>query len=437
MGCGTALAVMGVLSSDTTMIALGAGSAWAALVVLLGAGWLDGIVLVALAVPLPAIYRSEALRIAAALPVTAALVSGWVLHRGLSADRLLLGRFPLRSFSALLVVFVIATLFAQSPVDSARELANFGLLLAFLVTAVDLFRREPERMERVADFLVATAAVCGVLAAFEMVAIIPGEFPRVGTPFNRAALGFGQPNGLGLFLALALPLAVRHVSSARGPTQLIGAAASACIGIGLVATFSRGAILAVPLGALALVATRDRGYVVKLWLVGFLALVVFDLATGGSLRDTIARSVDDWSIEQRFALTTVGVLTFLANPLLGVGPGGFAASLDEFGLLVPQLTDFQPTPHNAYVQVAAETGILGLLAFVAFLAGVLRIMMRSVRELPAAEPPSGDRSLRRAVLWAFAVLCVSCLLDWPFPHGTGQVAMILIAMGCASATVRR
>ena len=436
LACGTLLTSMGMLASDPALAATGGLMGLAALVTLVAAGWIDGLLLVALAVPLPAVYRSETLRIAATLPLTAAVVSGWLLYRGLSGSPPRLAQLPVRSFGALLGVFSVATLFAASPVDSVRELFNFGLLLVFLLTAVDSFSREPARRERVVDFLVTSAAVSGALALLEMVNLIPGEFPRTGTPFNRAALGFGQPNGLGLFLALALPLAVHRLGSVRGATRVIAGFAAFAIAVGLVATFSRGAILAVLFGSLPLWVTGDRAFLARIWLIGLIALVLFDLASGGALRDTVARSMDDWSIEQRFALTTVGVLVFLANPLIGVGPGGFAATLDQFGVLVPQLTDLQPTPHNAYVQVAAETGALGLVIFLWFVLGVLRVMIRSARE---ADPsgPDGERGLRRALLWSFGIFGLACLLDWPFPHGTGQVVMLLIAMGCSSGAARR
>jgi O-antigen ligase len=202
---------------------------------------------------------------------------------------------------------------------------------------------------------------------------------------------------------------------------------------GLMGTFSRGSWLAVLLGSVPLLFAGNGRFVVRVWGVGLATALTFDLVSGGMMRDTIARTVGDWSIEQRAGLMLAGVLTFLAHPIIGVGPGGFARSIDEFGLLVPQLQDWQPTPHNAYIQIAAEAGVIGLVAFAWFLASTLWVLMVRVRS--SARSSSGEEwSFQSAVLWSFGVLCVSALLDWPFPHGTGQVAMLVIAMGCARPT---
>ena len=60
----------------------------------------------------------------------------------------------------------------------------------------------------------------------------------------------------------------------------------------------------------------------RLWLIGLAGVVVFDLVSGGLIRDTIQRTIGDWVVEQRLSLTLAGVLLFAAHPVLGVGPGG-------------------------------------------------------------------------------------------------------------------
>ena len=179
--------------------------------------------------------------------------------------------------------------------------------------------------------------------------------------------------------------------------------------------------------------TYDPRHNVYLWF-GFLwglpvplFSILLDLSLGGVEGRSPLRAIADHPIH----------LFFLAHPVLGVGPGGFIVSLDEVGLQVPQLEDLKPTPHNAFIQMAAEAGVFGLVAFTVFLLVLLRVLMRGLASLPRAgtgaeDPAGGERSLRRAVLWSFGVLCVGAFFDWPFPHGTGQVAMLVAAMGCAA-----
>jgi O-antigen ligase len=430
LGCGTVLALAGAAQNALPMAVAGGAAAAAALVLLVAGGWVDAPIAIVLAIPLPAVYETDTLRIAAAAPATAAVLVGWVLRWGVGGDRVSLGALPRRALLGLGAALALATAAATHPVASARELVNLAVLGALLMVAIDAFEGRPRRTRATLGLLVAVAAVCGGLAVLETLAVLPGRFPRWGTPFYRAALGFGQPNGLGLFLSVTLPLAVERVRGTQSPAGRAAAAvAAAAIVAGLFATFSRGSWLALLGGSLVLLFTGDLRTAVRIWIATIAIAVVVDLGSGGALRDTFERTIDDWVIEQRAALMLAGVLMFSMRPLLGVGPGGFAENLDRVGAQIPQLWDYLPTPHNAYVQMAAESGIVGLAAFVVFLFVILRTVVRRVRALPAARPAA--RRQRLALLWSVAVLACAGMVVWPFAHGTGQAAMIVLAAALA------
>jgi O-antigen ligase len=427
LGCGAAVAGFGAAVSDLRLAAAGGATAAGALFVLMAAGWVDPLVVVVLSLPLPAFYSTPSLRIATAAPVTVVAVAAWLTRLGLADVRALPGRIPFRSLTALAMAVALATVTAQYPLTSIRESVNLVVLFALLVAATDLFRRNARHLDHAVIALVAAAAVCGVLAVLETLTILPGEFPRFDSGYNRAALGFGQPNGLGLFLALALPLGVHRFQIARGPGRWAAAFALLSAAAGLIATFSRGAWLALLAGTIALVFTGDRRLVLRVWLAAALLVLVTDVASGGAMRETVERSIGDWVIEQRAALMLAGILMFMAYPLTGVGPGGYAGSLDRFGPQIPQLWDYLPTPHNAYVQMAAETGLFGLIAFTVFLGATVVAQVRRTRVEDATA--SAERaSLNRALLWSFATCCAAGMVVWPLAHGTGQ-AVVLLAAG--------
>ncbi len=429
LGYGALLVLHGILSGQITAAAAGGALGGAGLILLVVGGWVDGLILVALSLPLPALFGNDGIRITTAALVTAAVVLAWALGLAYSRHAVVLGRFPVKATVALVGVFVVATLLGQSPVTSARETLNFVVLLALLVVATDLFMGDPDRMERVLAVLVWVAALCGVLALLETLRILPGEFPRFDTRFNRAALGFGQPNGLGLFLAVMIPLAAHRYARARTRIgRALHALAAGALIIGLVGTFSRGSWLAVLAGSGVFLLSRDWRLAARIWLVAVVCVVVLDLGSGGALRDTVGRTLGDWVLEQRVALMLAGVLMFLEHPIIGVGPGGFADNLDRFGPQVSQLWDIQPTPHNAYVQMAAETGVIGLVAFVAFLTVTLWALLKEVRRSGRETDQRNRLDLRRALLWSLATVCVAGMVVWPFAHGPGQLVMLVAAM---------
>jgi hypothetical protein len=58
-------------------------------------------------------------------------------------------------------------------------------------------------------------ALGGTFAICQAVGILPSGF-RWGSAFNRATLGFGWPNELGMFMAIGLPFTVHAARVATG-----------------------------------------------------------------------------------------------------------------------------------------------------------------------------------------------------------------------------
>jgi O-antigen ligase len=136
--------------------------------------------------------------------------------------------------------------------------------------------------------------------------------------------------------------------------------------------------------------------------------------------------VGDWVIEQRAALMFAGVLMFLDYPLLGVGPGGFAEQVEQYAPLVPQLSDIQPTPHNTFIQVAAEGGVVGLFAALLITATLFWTIRRHTLEAPSPR----ERQLCLALLWSMGVMVVASQAMWPLAHGTGEALVLVVALAC-------
>ena len=424
MGTGTVLALAGVGSRAVPLALAGGALAWIAIVLVMGHRWLDPMLVVALAVPLPAVWAAGDVRIAAVAPITAAVLAGWMIDGGPLARHFDWGSLPLRVLGLLTFVLALAAVASPFPLLALREFANLILLFGLLIAATGFFVERPRARGRVAALLALLSVGCGALAVLEAVGVLPGEFPRFGTPYNRAALGFGQPNGLGLFLALTMPLVAWRAGGAEsGAQRWLWRVALGTTALGLLATFSRGSWAAVIAGAAALVLAREWRAALRIAGLALVSVLFLDVISGGMVQDTMARTIGDWVVEQRASLTLAGILMFLDHPLLGVGPGGFEMELDQYGILVPSLFDFQPTPHNAYVQMAAEAGAGGLLLYLGLLGGFLRRSARAIRVGDGAEA-----ALQRALLWSLGVLVVEGFFVWPYAHGTGQAAILILAL---------
>lgn len=92
-----------------------------------------------------------------------------------------------------------------------------------------------------------------------------------------------------------------------------------------------------------------------------------------TLSGELSTSVGDTSSGTRVELFRVAVALFDEQPVFGVGPGGFET-------LVPRIlgpAERETYPHNAFLQIAAELGIVGVGVF------VLLVGLALVRRLPS------------------------------------------------------
>ena len=433
LGGGVALAVLGAAGSNLPLTIAGGLVAGLALLLLLAATWLDDLVLVALSLPLPAFASSESLRLAPVAGIAAAAVAAWVLRRAVTLRRVDLAGLPRKSIAGLMCAVLISALFAQSRGSALREVINMAFILAFLVVATDQLARDRRRIQMLVLLITGIMGVSGVLAGVQALGGLPSDFVLQGSRFQRATLGFGWPNDLGIFMALGIPLCVYTYETARGrgPRFL----ALACLGaalLGLVASFSRGSWLAVVASTVVLLVAGQRRFVLRIWLGTLVAVLMIEVVTGGAIIGRVTSQIGGSFFDQRAALTLAGLLMFQAHPIVGVGPGGFGTALDHYGAQIPWLWDYVGSAHNSYVHMAAETGLVGLIALLAFFAGGLLVLIREARRMRKdASVPEDVVRLHRALLWSFAIASAVGMVEWLFAHGVGELTMLIAAMGFA------
>jgi O-antigen ligase len=233
---------------------------------------------------------------------------------------------------------------------------------------------------------------------------------------------FGNPNDLALNMVTFLPVAVitsispRHSAVRRLTACVIGA----LMLVATVLTKSRGGAigLAVMLVSLVLLGRKVRpGFIVAAVGVIVLSMPLMPSAFWARMSSILDEQQDQreytGSREARRELMQEGIDVFVERPLTGVGVG--------------QFQNYNPAwrkerwreAHNALIQVASETGILGLLAFSflivrAFIAArSTRLMLRGPRRRGSPDPLAGVMSARdRIVLSDHATAMTIALIGW-------------------------
>jgi len=252
--------------------------------------------------------------------------------------------------------------------------------------------------------------------------------PRIAGPL-------GDPNYFALALLALVPLALalawgERDGGGRGSRlrRLAALASAALLVAGTVLTYSRAAalVLVVVLGlALAVRGVRPRHLVAA----AAAAVLLAGLAPEGFSRrlTTLAEVLPggetgvlepDSSFAKRRLVTGAAWGMFVDRPWLGVGAGNYGARFEPYADRVGSDARLyeepgeRTFPHNLYLEVAAETGVLGLAAFFGALALTLPALFVARRRLRRAADPG-----TAALVDGVAVALAGYLLMGLFLHG--------------------
>jgi O-antigen ligase len=362
----------------------------------------------------------------------------------------------------VLAVFIASSLGAEAPGSSLKDSLKWVELVTIFVLTVSQ-ARTPGAARWLLLALVGAAALEAAYGLVQFVTRRGPDFFAIG-PFMRAYGHFSQPNPFAGYLGTALPLAValalwaprglpsRTLPAASGPRAWLGDVsrwappAAALLAAGVLASLSRGAWLGIALAGavvLAVASPRSRRLLVAL-AVGLLLLAV--LGSGGLLPGPIAERLgvvaeyfgpfdvrrveptpENWSVVERMAHWQAAWHMFLDHPWLGIGPGNYAAVYDRYFL--PGWLDPLGHAHNYYLNLAAETGVLGLGSFILTLVLAFRAAIRGLR----ARDPFW-RTVALGVLGSLVAIAMHSAFDNLFVHGVSVQVGALIGLAALAGS---
>lgn len=267
----------------------------------------------------------------------------------------------------------------------------------------------------------------------------------IGAGGRLSNLAYYDANDLGMMLVCTIPLALYFLI--RSPRWLVRIAALATLGLMIlviVKTGSRGAFLAiVATSAYLLFRLRSVKPMLRATVVigGVAGLLVVGSEQYWSMMGTLLNPQQDynWSGESetgRMETWKRGLGYMAKRPILGVGVAAFPVAEGTFS----ERSELQrygvgikwAVAHNSFIQVGAELGVFGLLAFVA----VLVVGYRTARERTRA-PPGGRATDAQALGEAMAGSIVGYVVAGFFlTQGYSAYMMILLALIVGLAKVR-
>ena len=376
----------------------------------------DALTLVLACVIMQYVWRvQEVLPVLALVQFTSLISGAAILLFLLDGSRLRrLSDLRHRLYRPMLFILVLAVLSVPMSVHARVSYefvtGNFVktvLLVGILVASVR-DRTDVERLVRVWVIGGATYVLASILMAK------PGS--------GRLGGGGGNfdPNDLGLFTVCTLPLCAYLMR--RGARRLdvaLGLGAGFVLLIAVVQSGSRGGFLAllsaIVYGMVAVSSVRRS----KRFLVAVVAGTLLLAAAGDAYWQRMSTILDpeqdyNWSGQAesgRMEIWKRGIQYMVKRPILGVGANAFSIAegtmAEQAAIRRAMGMGFKwSAAHNSYIQIGAELGVFGLIAFLSMMA----MAFREARRLGRTAPASTDRTLGHA----FSALIVSYAVGGAF-----------------------
>lgn len=269
---------------------------------------------------------------------------------------------------ALLGAGALSVVAAVDRVAAALDVARVAAAVA-LLAVLDRFIQSRRVLRAVVAAVFASAVIPVGVALFQAAG---GGGSRVIDGFSRVRGTFVHPNPLALYLTLLLVMGVALLPNLRSWYRWLMLAFVVLGGGVLVATYARGAWIALVAGILVAALLQRRWWVVGLLAVGLVLTAVAVPSVAQRFADVgrADRASGDASnsLSWRVQYWDRSLDLFPESPVIGVGLGMVAARLPEG---VP--------PHNDYIRVLVETGVVGEVAFIGLLVAMSTTAVRSVR----------------------------------------------------------
>lgn len=278
------------------------------------------------------------------------------------------------------VVGVAFTMFALVAIVSAllhREYVDGLKLLIYALAVIAYGGLMPAEKDEISCFLLRLCVVAGMINS---VVTLLQYAVLSGGSFNVDSLRVFRPDGVfGDSILSALFSIVTITVIASGSVQLPTWYKSVVIALCLASGVATGArtfyyLLVIVVAVLLTSRATDLAVRWKLLVATFLAALLFFLAgaSGSAFIDSLSLSE---SSQGRDLKRQLAMQLFVESPLFGIGTGQY--SVAEASIVSGNTLGLHGTnPHNVYLQVLAENGLLGFVPFIVGAFGLLGFAVR-------------------------------------------------------------
>jgi O-antigen ligase len=356
---------------------------------------------------------------------------GWVARRVVEG-RPLFTPSPLNAPLVLLLLATAAGLAVGEETGTAAKRLVIGTSLFFVIQML-----ASEGSARTVRSLLVVLVGSGAVVAMVAVIGAAGDRPELvgfgGLAKDRATGSFEEPNLLASFLGFALPAALALAFATRVIFRPALLAAFGLILIGIVLSLSRGGLLAAAAGTLVMLGWRPVRRAALVAAVVILSFGAFSAAPlpGSQYVQLVTNRIESvrytgaatGDFRRELWATTPAIIG--DNLVVGIGPGNYPNVSQRYGLIDPNQGDAVEHAHSVYLTVAAEAGVLGIVALLLLAVRLPGLLIGACRR-----NAGWDRGLAFAVAGGLTAFGVQGLVDHTLWSNT-IAALVAIFLGLA------
>jgi O-antigen ligase len=324
-------------------------------------------------------------------------------------------RTLLISVVLLCLWITLSIAWASAPGTAGTEAGYWWWAALALVIVLTTARTDRDVRVIVAAFV--AGAVVSVLIGIGTGGLSAANASNSTAIAGRLTGGGGDPNAQAAGYVAAMFLIVGLMASYRQRAQRIAlGAAFLLISVGFVGTQSRGGLIAFAIATLAtfFLAPRQRRLVAGLLVAIFVLAIVL-----AAIRPSMLQRLTDLGggTSGRSDLWIVAWRVFISHPLVGVGAANFTSVEAHYTLAPGMLTHIQyiveqpHLVHNSYLQLLAETGIVGLLVYALAVGACLRAGLAAVRLFDQTARPALADLARTVIIGTIAMLAANFFIS--------------------------
>jgi len=260
--------------------------------------------------------------------------------------------------------------------------------------------------------------------------------PRIGGPINAPNL-WGQ-----ILVAVSTLLIYRIIHEKHRWIKLVALFMLGIISYIILNTYSRGAYLVLAIDVVLILFVFEKRFNLIVAFAGLSILILLIPFLPATYRDrfntltafTAQNGIyQDASFRGRTSEMLTGLTMFASHPILGVGAGNYPLNYQHYAQLIGiEFRAEARDPHSLYVQLLAETGILGTIVFLAMIFFLIQALNKACRAIELSP------HLHEWLPWISAIrlAILSYLLTSIFLHNAYiRYFWILVAMALAGIQI--